>query len=195
MTDPTRPNLEEMEALVEAARSELASLTGLAELSFRGAGEDDLERALNAVPALLAHVKGLEERNADLEKRAATLDAEWECDEFERAELENALEKSEGENDSLRTALSAAQEEIGRLRSVLSQVAARASHDAPEGAFDPEPPAWAEDNFNGGEAFTCGYCGAWMHVVRPGKHQCENCNDGTDVSAIARTALQEKSDE
>lgn len=38
------------------------------------------------------------------------------------------------------------------------------------------PPEWAKDPFNDGASCTCGYCGAWMTVVRPGKVQCDACD-------------------
>lgn len=38
-----------------------------------------------------------------------------------------------------------------------------------------EPPSWAKDTYNGDTACTCGDCGAWMEVVRPGKVQCGAC--------------------
>lgn len=44
--------------------------------------------------------------------------------------------------------------------------------------FSKEAPEWSKDPFNEDMAATCGTCGAWMSVVRPGKHQCDNpdCN-------------------
>lgn len=41
-----------------------------------------------------------------------------------------------------------------------------------------EPPTWAQDSFNHNAAERCGYCGAWCTVVRPGKTQCDNCDEG-----------------
>lgn len=63
---------------------------------------------------------------------------------------------------------------------------------APAGFFSEDPPDWAKDPFNPDVVATCGYCGAWMSVVRPGKHQCDNpnCNTahapaaGSDATAV-----------
>lgn len=79
-------------------------------------------------------------------------------------------------NDALREALEA-----------LERLAQRARWDEPEGAFDEIAPDWAKDSFNDDCTSACGYCGAWMTVVRPGKVQCHNCSDGTDLGAIARS--------
>jgi len=38
-----------------------------------------------------------------------------------------------------------------------------------------ETPEWAKDSFNEDTAATCGDCGAWLEVVRPGKTQCTAC--------------------
>ncbi len=39
------------------------------------------------------------------------------------------------------------------------------------------PPEWAKDSFNGYTSAQCGDCGAWLSVVRPGKHQCDICGN------------------
>jgi hypothetical protein len=39
-----------------------------------------------------------------------------------------------------------------------------------------EEPRWARDPFNADTACQCGDCGAWLEVVRPGKHQCGACD-------------------
>lgn len=63
--------------------------------------------------------------------------------------------------------------------------------DAPEGAFDPEPPRWATDPFNEDEANQCGYCGGWMEVVRPGKVQCNTCWDGRNVRFLVGQVIRD----
>ena len=52
--------------------------------------------------------------------------------------------------------------------------------EAPPDAYASEPPVWAKDPFNGGYAESCGRCGSWCEVVRPGKTQCPHCWDDPD---------------
>ena len=53
--------------------------------------------------------------------------------------------------------------------------------------FADAPPDWALDDYD--SASSCGYCGAWLTVVRPGKSQCDCCSDGQDLGARAAQAL------
>lgn len=83
----------------------------------------------------------------------------------------------------------AAEARVKRLEEALERIAQRAKSEPWPDHYADEPPEWAVDMFNGDDACTCGYCGAWLTVVRPGKHQCDNCSDGQDLGAIARAAL------
>lgn len=38
-----------------------------------------------------------------------------------------------------------------------------------------EEPSWSRDPWNGNTSAQCGHCGAWLELVRPGKHQCGAC--------------------
>ncbi len=41
-------------------------------------------------------------------------------------------------------------------------------------AYSEIEPEWTKDSFNGDTGAMCCDCGAWMALVRPGKHQCDN---------------------
>ena len=66
-----------------------------------------------------------------------------------------------------------------------------------EGAFNEEPPTWAQDSFNDNEAYRCGYCWSWTTVVRPGKTQCDFCGDDYKASLLLkiRSILSEEKNE
>ena len=101
---------------------------------------------------------------------------------------EMAADGIETQANKLRAELTRLQEEVEGLRGALESIALRANGEPWPDHFAPEPPDWAQDEY--GCAASCGYCGAWMTIVRPGKHQCDNCSDGQDVGAIACDLLQ-----
>ena len=78
-------------------------------------------------------------------------------------------------------------EDRQKMVEALEQIASRARSEVWPDHYAPEPPEWALDEHN--EASTCGYCNAWLTVVRPGKSQCDCCADGQDLGAIARATL------
>lgn len=106
---------------------------------------------------------------------------------FETNAAEHML-KAAAECTRLQEELTRLQAEVEGLRGALESIALRANGEPWPDHFAPEPPDWAQDEY--GCAASCGYCGAWMTIVRPGKHQCDNCSDGQDVGAIACALLQ-----
>lgn len=78
---------------------------------------------------------------------------------------------------------------IRALRNIVGLL--ESNFDVEEQFYSKETPVWAKDCFNNNISHTCGYCGAWMSVVRPGKVQCDFCGDGTYAPAIAYGALRE----
>lgn len=91
--------------------------------------------------------------------------------------------------ESLRASLTRVEEERDEAERVLERISGGTELD--EEWFAESPPIWAQDDFNGNSAASCGYCGSWHEVVRPGKTQCPCCGDGQDKAAIAAARLRE----
>lgn len=92
-------------------------------------------------------------------------------------------------NDDRKARDAAIGKHLRTLRETLERIARRAQSEPDPDHFAENAPDWAIDPFNGDDASTCGCCGAWLTVVRPGKSQCDCCMDGRDLGAIARAAL------
>lgn len=75
-------------------------------------------------------------------------------------------------------------EEWRMVRVFLSRMAARAPATEREGAFDRDAPTWATWPEMGMHGDTCGRCGSWCEIVRPGMTQCTTCGDD-DATADA----------
>jgi hypothetical protein len=78
-------------------------------------------------------------------------------------------------------------EALREAREALGRIACRAYSEPWPDHFADSPPDWALDDYE--SASSCGYCGAWLTVVRPGKSQCDCCSDGQDLGALASQAL------
>src|SRR5690606_35537691 len=104
-------------------------------------------------------------------------------------ELESALSSTAGciELRDFMSELRALLSAHRKMVKGLEQIASRAVLVVWPDHYAPDPPEWALDDY--GEASTCGYCNAWLTVVRPGKSQCDCCSDGQDLGAIARATL------
>jgi hypothetical protein len=92
--------------------------------------------------------------------------------------------------DRLRQAaahIEALAERVRELEDFVERISWRAAEGPWPDHFADEAPGWARDEY--GEGSECGYCGAWLTVVRPGKSQCDHCADGKDIGAIAHGFL------
>jgi hypothetical protein len=56
------------------------------------------------------------------------------------------------------------------------------------GFWSKNPPAWSKDPFNDDCAAQCGLCGAWEHIVRPGKSQCQACAYNNELAMCWQAA-------
>lgn len=99
------------------------------------------------------------------------------------------LREAADTTESLRASLTRVEEERDEAERVLERISGGTELD--EEWFAESPPIWAQDDFNGNSAASCGYCGSWHEVVRPGKTQCPCCGDGQDKAAIAAARLRE----
>lgn len=84
----------------------------------------------------------------------------------------------------------AAEARAAALQEALKRIAVHCWSDPLDGAYDDQPPTWAQDPLNGDMACRCDHCGSWLTVVRPGESACDTCSDGRDLAAIAAGALR-----
>ena len=72
---------------------------------------------------------------------------------------------------------------------ILKELAAYAPDDEfiPTDAFATEPPLWSHWDEMNMAPQSCGMCGAWCKIVRPGKMQCSACGDDS-LTALALRA-------